>query len=230
MSWAILEKAMALHSSTIAWKIPWTEEPGRLQSMGLHRVGYDWSNLAAAAELGYLDDISSSPASPAQQMDSGKEHVVCESCTSTPFIPLHPPIVSGRQDTQSQAWQLEHSSWGTWPWSEPSIWGQDSCLAGLQLARPKVSSCQRSWGIKAKEDCPLKHLALLPPCCLVAREVHSRAAPSPLISSLLNSVAKTISFELCWSSPFSSAPQASGKVCGLRTLCIQALVLPCDHG
>ena len=36
-----LEKEMAIHSSTIAWKIPWTEEPGRLQSMGLQRVGYD---------------------------------------------------------------------------------------------------------------------------------------------------------------------------------------------
>ena len=33
---------MALHSSTLAWKIPWTEEPGRLQSMGLPRVGHDW--------------------------------------------------------------------------------------------------------------------------------------------------------------------------------------------
>ena len=35
-----LEKEMAIHSSTIAWKIQWTEEPGRLQSMGLHRVGH----------------------------------------------------------------------------------------------------------------------------------------------------------------------------------------------
>ena len=34
------EKAMAPHSSTLAWKIPWTEEPGRLQSMGLLRVGH----------------------------------------------------------------------------------------------------------------------------------------------------------------------------------------------
>ena len=45
----ISEKAMAPHSSTVAWKIPWTEEPGRLQSMGSHRVGHDWSNLAAAS-------------------------------------------------------------------------------------------------------------------------------------------------------------------------------------
>ena len=40
-AWNLLEKAMATHSSTLAWKIPWTEEPGRLQSMGLLRVGYD---------------------------------------------------------------------------------------------------------------------------------------------------------------------------------------------
>ena len=37
----LAEKAMAPHSSTLAWKIPWTEEPGRLQSMGLLRVGHD---------------------------------------------------------------------------------------------------------------------------------------------------------------------------------------------
>ena len=36
-----LEKAMAPHSSTLAWKIPWTEEPGRLQSMGSLRIGHD---------------------------------------------------------------------------------------------------------------------------------------------------------------------------------------------
>ena len=36
-----LEKEMATHSSTLAWKIPWTEEPGRLQSMGLQRVGHN---------------------------------------------------------------------------------------------------------------------------------------------------------------------------------------------
>ena len=36
-----LEKEIATHSSTLAWKIPWTEEPGRLQSMGSKRVGHD---------------------------------------------------------------------------------------------------------------------------------------------------------------------------------------------
>ena len=38
-----MEKAMAPHSSTLAWKIPWTEEPGRLQSMGSWRVRHDWA-------------------------------------------------------------------------------------------------------------------------------------------------------------------------------------------
>ena len=40
-SMAVLEKEMATHSSTLAWKIPWMEEPGRLQSMGSFRVGHD---------------------------------------------------------------------------------------------------------------------------------------------------------------------------------------------
>ena len=38
----ILEKEMAIHSNILAWKIPWMEEPGRLQSMGLQRVGHDF--------------------------------------------------------------------------------------------------------------------------------------------------------------------------------------------
>ena len=36
-----LEKEMATHSSILAWRIPWTKDPGRLQSMGLQRVGHD---------------------------------------------------------------------------------------------------------------------------------------------------------------------------------------------
>ena len=46
-----LEKEMATHSSTIAWKIPWTEEPGRLQSMGSQTVGHDWvASLSLSVE------------------------------------------------------------------------------------------------------------------------------------------------------------------------------------
>ena len=47
-----LEKSMATHSSILAWRIPWTEEPGGLQSMGSQRVGLDWSDLARACTHG----------------------------------------------------------------------------------------------------------------------------------------------------------------------------------
>ena len=43
-----LEKEMATHSSVLAWRIPWTEELGRLQSMGLQRVGHDWTTSLSA--------------------------------------------------------------------------------------------------------------------------------------------------------------------------------------
>ena len=42
---------MATHSSVLAWRIPGTAEPGGLLSLGSHRVGHDWSDLAAAAEF-----------------------------------------------------------------------------------------------------------------------------------------------------------------------------------
>jgi len=47
-----LEKEMATHSSVFAWRIPGTGEPGGLPSMGSHRVGHDWSDLAAPAAAG----------------------------------------------------------------------------------------------------------------------------------------------------------------------------------
>ena len=59
------EKAMATHSSVLAWKIPWTEELGRLQSTGSHRVGHKWSDSAAAA--------AATAVSILQQQESGSE-------------------------------------------------------------------------------------------------------------------------------------------------------------
>ena len=53
-----LEKEMATHSSILAWEIPWTEEPGGLQSMGLQRVGHDWATnyLLQAYEIYTRDE------------------------------------------------------------------------------------------------------------------------------------------------------------------------------
>ena len=52
----LLEKEMATHSSSLAWEIPWTEEPGRLQSMGLQRVGHNW-----VTSLAFLAHNASAP-------------------------------------------------------------------------------------------------------------------------------------------------------------------------
>ena len=49
----VLEKEMATHSSILAWKTPWMEEPGRLQSMGSQRVGYDWATSLSHIYLGF---------------------------------------------------------------------------------------------------------------------------------------------------------------------------------
>ena len=49
---SLAEKAMAPHSSTLAWKIPWTEEPGGLQSMGFLRVGHDWATSLSLSWIG----------------------------------------------------------------------------------------------------------------------------------------------------------------------------------
>ena len=45
----LLEEGMATHSSILAWRIPWTEEPGRLESMGLQRVRHDWATKHSIA-------------------------------------------------------------------------------------------------------------------------------------------------------------------------------------
>ena len=56
-----LKKEMATHSSVLAWRIPGTEEPGARPSMGSHRVGHDWSDLAAVAAA----DLRSNPSTSA---------------------------------------------------------------------------------------------------------------------------------------------------------------------
>ena len=59
---------MATRSSILAWRIPWTEHPGRLQSMGSQRVGHNWSNLAHINRLWYIHKMVCK--SPTLQADS----------------------------------------------------------------------------------------------------------------------------------------------------------------
>ena len=56
-----VEKVMAPHSSTLAWKIPWTEEPGRLQSVGLLRVGHDWTTERLHFSLSCIGEGNGNP-------------------------------------------------------------------------------------------------------------------------------------------------------------------------
>ena len=56
-----MEKAMAPHSSTLAWKIPWTEEPGGLQSMGSLRVGHDWATYYFHFSLSCIGEGNGNP-------------------------------------------------------------------------------------------------------------------------------------------------------------------------
>ena len=52
---------MATHSSILAWRIPWTEGPGGLQSMGSQKVRHDWSDLAAAAAAAAANEKAMAP-------------------------------------------------------------------------------------------------------------------------------------------------------------------------
>ena len=66
-----LEKEMATHSSTLAWKIPWTEEPGSLQSMGSQRVGHDWAtklSLSLSTYMRHLEESRAFPSGSVQEM------------------------------------------------------------------------------------------------------------------------------------------------------------------
>ena len=64
-----LEKEMATHSSVLAWRIPGTGEPGGLPSMGSHRVGHDWSDLAAvAAASNEYTHVSNTVSPPSPQL------------------------------------------------------------------------------------------------------------------------------------------------------------------
>ena len=64
-----LEEGMATHSSVLAWRIPWTEEPGGLQSTGSHRFGHDWSDLARST-LHSLRPYNCSVVEPSSTWDS----------------------------------------------------------------------------------------------------------------------------------------------------------------
>ena len=89
-----LEKEMATHSSVLAWRIPGTEEPGGLLSMGSHRVRHDWSDLAVAAAVvlraGWRKGVSQMNSKPlAVCLLNIEVHTWVPACT---HMPTHTPV------------------------------------------------------------------------------------------------------------------------------------------
>ena len=68
-----LEEGMATHSSILAWRTPWTEEPGELSSIGSHRVGQDWSNLARMYASAYCSEFKEHQESQCGQCSESME-------------------------------------------------------------------------------------------------------------------------------------------------------------
>ena len=101
-----LEKKMATHSSVLAWRIPGRGEPDGLPSMGLHRVGHDWSDLAAAAAKLNYHFTRASPVSL----------LACQSCmrSCTGALHLWGPGSWCEGETTDNAHLL--LSMTSWPW------------------------------------------------------------------------------------------------------------------
>ena len=86
-----LEKEMATPSSILAWRIPWTEEPVRLQSMGLQRVAYDW---VTSLSLSFME-IEASPQLTQQYKGKGMSSEWQRSLGSSQKPPKDLPLCSG---------------------------------------------------------------------------------------------------------------------------------------
>ena len=130
---------MAPQSSTLAWKIPWTEEPGRLQSMGLLRVGHDWSDLAAAAAAIKLKDTCSLEENLWQHSVQFSHSVVSNSLRPHESQHSRPPCPSPTPGVYSDSRPSN-------PWCHPAI--SSSVIP--------FSSCPQS--LPASESFPMSQL------------------------------------------------------------------------
>ena len=104
-----LEKEMATHSSVLVWRIPGTGEPGGLQSMGSHRVGHDWSNLAAAA----ADSKESACNARGPGLIPGSRSLEKGKATLLQYSCLENPLDRGGWGLQSMASQRIRHNWVT---------------------------------------------------------------------------------------------------------------------
>ena len=117
-----LEKEMATHSSTLAWKIPWTEEPGRSQSMGSQRVGHDWATLLLTS---IEDGTWRKKRLPTPVFWPGEFHGLysswgCKELDSTQRLSLH--LTSHREWERTQAQSSQHGTLKN-KWTQTSLVG-----------------------------------------------------------------------------------------------------------
>ena len=110
----VLEKEMASHSSILAWKIPWMEEPGRLQSMGSQRVGHDWATSLSHIYLGFPGG-SDSTESAWNAGDLGLIPGLGRSLEKS--MATHSSILAWRDPMDRAAWQAAvHAVTKSWTW------------------------------------------------------------------------------------------------------------------
>ena len=131
-AWLWLEKEMATHSSVLAWRIPGTGEPGGLPSMGSHRVGHDWSDLAAAAVWLW------------QRNSCIPSHTTWRSMNSPPIIlslSLPPPFTSPLPCSEKcRVCMLSRHPGGEWN-VDPADFGQSYTLCSTSHFLSSALSC-----------------------------------------------------------------------------------------
>ena len=109
---------MATHSSVLAWRIPGTGEPGGLPSMGSHRVGHDWSDLAAAVTLFIFSFLIDSMGITVFSSVTQSCPTLCDPMNhSTPGLPVYHQLL---EFTQTQIRQVSDAIQPSHPLSSPS--------------------------------------------------------------------------------------------------------------
>ena len=106
-----LEEAMATHSSIHAWRIPWTEEPGRLQSMGSHRVGHHWSNLACTHTHGHAHTHTHAHLFPLANLDIILASLTWPDISQTSLLHTDPWTLTCFQPQNVERPLLNNPSW-----------------------------------------------------------------------------------------------------------------------
>ena len=111
-----LEKEMATHSSTLAWKIPWTEEPGRLRSMGSQKVGHDWvTSLSAIMKLRKQKNNLLAGKRSSNSKDNKSVVNISGSVSKVKISLKHFLELFCRIQTSLAPKQLESKWWSYWP-------------------------------------------------------------------------------------------------------------------